>query len=131
MAVFSTTHYLPVNATDDSLKIAQQLDEFSVTALRKATRLSQEGLNLFQQNTVKSRQQARQKFQEALVIFRQHNHPQGQMLCLATIGKIYGDFGDTQRAIEYYNQALPLAETTGERGWEGNILNNLGLIYSG
>ncbi|BAZ06283.1 TPR domain protein [Calothrix sp. NIES-3974] len=130
IAVFSITHYLPATATTNSLKIAQQLDESSVIALRKATQLSQEGLNLFQQNTVKSRQQARQKFQEALVIFRQQNHQQGQMLCLATIGKIYGDFGDTQRAIEYYNQALPLAEATGERGWKGNILNNLGLIYS-
>ena len=37
--------------------------------------------------------------------------------------------GEQQKALEYYNQALPLRRAVGDRGGEATTLNNIGSIY--
>ncbi|WP_416242438.1 tetratricopeptide repeat protein, partial [Anabaena cylindrica] len=45
------------------------------------------------------------------------------------IGKVYSDLGEKQKALEYYNQALPLSRAVGDRGEEATTLNNIGSFY--
>ncbi|MEG3860510.1 tetratricopeptide repeat protein, partial [Microcoleus sp. herbarium12] len=38
--------------------------------------------------------------------------------------------GEKQKALEYYNQSLPLTRAVGDRDGEATTLNNIGIIYS-
>jgi CHAT domain-containing protein len=38
--------------------------------------------------------------------------------------------GEQQKALEYYNQSLPLSRAIGDRSREGGTLNNIGKVYS-
>jgi tetratricopeptide (TPR) repeat protein len=49
---------------------------------------------------------------------------------LNNIGLVYDSWGEHQKALEFYNQALPLLQAVGDRGGEANTLNNIGIVYS-
>jgi tetratricopeptide (TPR) repeat protein len=42
---------------------------------------------------------------------------------------VYDALGDQPRALEYYNQALPLRRAVGDRSGEATTLNNMGGVY--
>ncbi|MDZ7968277.1 MAG: CHAT domain-containing tetratricopeptide repeat protein, partial [Nostoc sp. DedSLP03] len=48
---------------------------------------------------------------------------------LNNIGAIYDDLGEKQKAISFYNQALPILRAVGNRSVEATTLNNIGLVY--
>ena len=48
---------------------------------------------------------------------------------LGNLGDSYADLGQTEKAIEHYQQALAIARETGNRGREGAWLGNLGNSY--
>jgi CHAT domain-containing protein len=48
---------------------------------------------------------------------------------LNNIGLVYDDLGEKQKALDFYNQALPLFRAVGDRGGEATTLNNIGLVY--
>ena len=50
----------------------------------------------------------------------------GEAITLLAIGDIYGDLSDYQSALQFYEQALPLTRTTGDRTGEAVSLNNIG-----
>jgi len=52
-----------------------------------------------------------------------------QMVNAGNLGNIYGETGQTEKAIEHYQQALAIARETGDRNGEGPWLGNLGNIY--
>ncbi|MBR8841074.1 MAG: CHAT domain-containing protein [Stigonema ocellatum SAG 48.90 = DSM 106950] len=54
----------------------------------------------------------------------------GEATTLNNLGLVYSDLGQKQKALEYYNQALPLLRAVGYRSLEATTLNNLGLVYS-
>ncbi len=43
---------------------------------------------------------------------------------------MYSDLGEKQKALDYFNQALPLLRAVGNRAGEATALNNIGLVYS-
>ena len=45
---------------------------------------------------------------------------------LNNIGSVYDALGDKQRALEFYDQALPLRRQVGDRAGEATTLNNIG-----
>jgi tetratricopeptide (TPR) repeat protein len=49
---------------------------------------------------------------------------------LGNLGNGYKDLGETQRAIEFYKQALVIGREIGDRRGEGNALGSLGLAYA-
>jgi CHAT domain-containing protein/Tfp pilus assembly protein PilF len=95
----------------------------------QAEQLLKEGLQLFQQGTLESLQQARIKFEQALPMWRAIGDKQGEAATILGISRISDLLGEKQKAIEYYNQALPLYQAVGDRGGEATTLNNLGLVY--
>ncbi|MEH2013227.1 CHAT domain-containing protein, partial [Nostoc sp.] len=49
---------------------------------------------------------------------------------LNNIGLVYSNLGQKQKALEFYNQALPLRRAVGDRAGIATTLNNIGLVYS-
>jgi CHAT domain-containing protein/tetratricopeptide (TPR) repeat protein len=89
-----------------------------------------EGVRLYQQQTLESLQQAIAKFQEALQLFRTNKDLAGEAKTLNNIGFAYDALGEKQKALKYYEEALPLRRATGDLNGEANTLNNIGFIYS-
>ena len=48
---------------------------------------------------------------------------------LNNIGGVYDSLGEKQKALDYYNQALPIERAVGNRSGEARTLNNIGLVY--
>ncbi|MEL6164558.1 MAG: tetratricopeptide repeat protein, partial [Cyanobacteria bacterium J06628_3] len=46
------------------------------------------------------------------------------------IASVYDDLGEKQKALQFYNQALPLLRAVGDKAGEATILNNIGIVYS-
>ncbi len=51
-------------------------------------------------------------------------------LQLYALGSLYAKTGDNQKALQYFQLALPLARKLGDRRGEGLTLYNIGLLYS-
>ena len=58
---------------------------------------------------------------QAQEFHRQHNYTEA-CRCLY--------LGEKQKALDFYNQALPISRAVGDRGGEAGTLNNIGLVYS-
>ena len=54
----------------------------------------------------------------------------GKAATLNNIGIVYSDLGEKQKALEYFNQALPILRAVGDRSGEATNLNNIGFVYS-
>jgi len=48
---------------------------------------------------------------------------------LNNIGLVYNNLGERRRALEYYEQALPIHREVGNRAVEATTLNNIGMVY--
>ena len=92
-----------------NLEIIAQQRQTQADAIRtKAEKLTQEGLQLFQERTAKSLIAARKKNEEALVLWRKLDDKKGQAFTLLGIGRISDLLGEKQKALQLYEQALPL-----------------------
>ena len=95
----------------------------------EADRLSQEGLQLFQQGTAESLRAALEKWEAARQLYRAAGDKGKEAVMLMGMGRISNDLGEKQKALDYYNQALPLSRAVGDRGGEATTLNNIGRVY--
>ncbi|CCI35530.1 CHAT domain-containing protein [Microcystis aeruginosa] len=103
---------------------------------QEADRLYQEGFELFQSGTLEGYQGALGKYQQALKLYQQLDSKLEQALVLTSLGRIYDDLGEKQKALDYYQQALPLWRavdategTQSARAGEATTLNNIGAVY--
>lgn len=70
-----------------------------------------------------------QSWQEALKIYREISHRQGEAEALNRLGEAYRILGKLPQAMEYHQQHLELARKLDDLSGEGSALGNLGLIY--
>ncbi|MFN6307081.1 MAG: DUF2225 domain-containing protein [Microcystis sp.] len=103
---------------------------------QEADRLRQEGFELFQLGTLEGYQGALGKYQQALKLYQQLDSKLEQAVVLTGLGRIYDLLGEKQKALDYYQQALPLLQAVGAaegtpiaRVWEVVTLNNIGAVY--
>ncbi len=54
----------------------------------------------------------------------------GEATTLNNLGMVYADLGDQRKALDFYEQALPLQRQVGDRGGEATTLNSLGVVYA-
>jgi tetratricopeptide (TPR) repeat protein len=52
----------------------------------------------------------------------------GEAATLTGIGVIYGELGERERALEHFEQALPLSRTVGDRDGEAMTLHNMSFL---
>jgi CHAT domain-containing protein/tetratricopeptide (TPR) repeat protein len=94
-----------------------------------AEQVYQEGVQLFQQGTAESLQEAIPKFEQAALLYRQAGDKGSEALSFLAVGYVYNDLGEKQKALEYYDRALPLYQAVEDRDGEATTLNNIGLVY--
>jgi WD40 repeat protein/CHAT domain-containing protein len=90
----------------------------------------QAAIQLNQQGTIESRQQALQKLEEALKLYRADNNAAKAAHTLLLMGNIHGNLGQFQTALDSYSEALPLSRQSGAKAEEAAILNSLGELYN-
>ena len=122
-----------VLAKDAVVKIAQS----SVKTKENAERLFEEGMTLYQEGSAESLRQAIQKWQEARLLYQAvgdsealRRNRRGEATTLNNIGLVYSALGEKQKALDYYNQALPIRRAVGDSGGEATTLSNIGVVYS-
>lgn len=98
---------------------------------QNAKTLFDEGMKLYQQQTDESLKAAIPKFEEAARLYAATDDRRMQAKSFVWVGLIYDDLGEKQKALEYYNQSLPLRRAVGDRGGEATTLSNIGGIYNG
>jgi len=118
----------PVAAAVPAGKTVQTAQSNSSDA---ADKLYKEGVQLYNQGTASAKRSAIVKLEEALKLYRQAGDKRREPLSLLGIGKVYGDLGENQKALEYYNQSLSLFRAVGDRSGEAVTLYNIGGTYSG
>ncbi|MEQ8999449.1 MAG: tetratricopeptide repeat protein [Coleofasciculus sp. B1-GNL1-01] len=95
----------------------------------EAERLYEEGLQLFRQRTAESLQQAIEKWQTALPLWREVGDQSKEAFINLALGSTHDSLGFKQKALDYYNQALPLYRKLEDRALEAVTLNNIGSVY--
>jgi tetratricopeptide (TPR) repeat protein len=110
-----------VLAKDDLLKIAQS----PAPTKENAERVFNEGMTLYQQGSAESLRQAIQKWQEARLLYRAVGDRGGEATTLNNIGRVYSALGEKQKALVFYNQALPISRAVGDPYLEVTILDNI------
>lgn len=103
----------------------------SLESKEEGERLWKEAVN--QRANAKSRRDleaALDKFKEALDIFERIAYRDGVGQISNSMGTIYSDWGQYDKAVEHYEKSLEIKKTVDDLNGVGNILNNLGNVYS-
>ncbi|MGB3642286.1 MAG: CHAT domain-containing tetratricopeptide repeat protein [Rivularia sp. (in: cyanobacteria)] len=112
------------------MEVAQQQKNTQADITRaEAKKLTDEGLQLFQQGTAESLKQALGKWEKALELWQKVGDKEGQANIMLGIGRIYDLLGYKQKALKLYNQALPLSREVKDKNGEAVTLNNIGVVY--
>lgn len=72
--------------------------------------------------------EAQQFYQQAIALYREEGHRQGEADTLTVLGTTQYELGDIGAARDYYQQVLAIFRATGDRRGESTILNNLGIV---
>jgi tetratricopeptide (TPR) repeat protein len=103
----------------ESLSIAQQPTTNQQDATcAAAERAFEEGVQLFKQGTAESVRQAIPKFEQAVVLYRQAGEKGSEALSFVGLGHVYNSLRKKQKALEFFNQALPLFRVMSTTHWE-------------
>ncbi|NEN94390.1 MAG: tetratricopeptide repeat protein [Moorea sp. SIO3I7] len=74
------------------------------------------------------KQQALEKYQQALTLQRAVGDPKGEAVTLSNIGAVHSTLGKNQQALEKYQQALTLQRAVGDRNREAVTLGNIAYL---
>jgi CHAT domain-containing protein/tetratricopeptide (TPR) repeat protein len=89
-----------------------------------------EAVQLQVQGSADSFKMAIQKYLATLPLWRTAGDRYEEALTLDSIGSVYSNLGEKQKALDYYNQALSLWRAVGDRRGEATTLNNIGSVYN-
>ena len=113
----------PVWAVVDGAAVAQ------ADAAEELDALIDEGLQLFEEGSVESLEQAIVQFEKTVRLSQVKKFKGKQAFALLILGRINNDLGEKQQALDFYEQALPLYRAVSDRSGEAAALNNMGLVY--
>ncbi|MFD1048989.1 tetratricopeptide repeat protein, partial [Kibdelosporangium lantanae] len=105
---------------------AWAIEEDGDQPLRQADVLNQMGRTLAKSQRYP---EALPIIQQALALYAQVHHKDGQADALVTIGDIKRALGDHAEAVESYRASLDLDRELGDRYWEARVLGQLGRTY--
>lgn len=112
-----------------------QLKEQQIPTAENQERMQAErkfmaAVQTYLQATKEAKELSLQEFQAALLTYQAINDPMMIGAILSIIGSIYDDMGEKTEALNYYNQALPMRKTAGDKSGEANTLTSMGLVYN-
>jgi CHAT domain-containing protein/tetratricopeptide (TPR) repeat protein len=99
------------------------------TKKAEAERLFNEGMQLFQQGTAESYQQAITKWEQALPIYQSLKDREGEATTLNNTGLVYRKLGKYPQALKSYQQALEVFKEISDLARQGTTFNNIGLVH--
>lgn len=115
-----------INYYWDSIKIS----ELTEPEKDKLAQLSETYNKLaFSQSTLGKRKEAENNLDKALKCCRKIKDKDNESLILMSMGNLYGDMGQWDKAIEYYKNSLLLSEGINNLRRNAGILKGLGLVY--
>ena len=106
----------------EELREGTPQDQIHVAALSAYA----EGKRLDAQGTAQARQNAVDKYELALTLWRDVKYLRGQAQALADLGAAFAQLGERRKGIEYSNQALVLWRELRDPQMEAGTLNSLG-----
>ena len=80
-----------------------------------ADKVYEEAEKLYEQGTAEAKRSAIVKYEEALKLYRAVGDRNGEASTLSRIGVAYKDLEEKEKALEYFNQSLPLSRRVGDR----------------
>jgi tetratricopeptide (TPR) repeat protein len=89
-----------------------------------------EGTRLYQEGSAESLRKAIGQFEKALELARSAKAQDKQASSLLSLGRLHDDLGEKPKALDYYNQALPILRAVGDRSGEATTLKNIGGVYA-
>ena len=95
----------------------------------KAERTYAEGCSLYSRWDAESLGAAAAKWQESFALWQSLDDRYGQALSLYSTAAAYSALGERQKALDYYNRALPVFRAVSDRDGEASTLNNIGGVY--
>lgn len=81
------------------------------------------------QPDAKTRQEALEKFEALIPVFRSLEDRRMEAMTLNHLGLIYNSLGQPQKALDYYAQSLTVSKALGDTQSEALVLNNIGGAY--
>ncbi|MBW4549544.1 MAG: CHAT domain-containing protein [Aphanocapsa sp. GSE-SYN-MK-11-07L] len=119
----------PLGLAPHPLGTSVALSQTTTPSDRKAEaeRLINASIKDFQQQQFST---ALEKLQAARILYQQLDDKSGEAIALLGTGAVYSALGEQQKALAYYNQALPLRKAVGDRSGEANTLSNIGVVYA-
>jgi tetratricopeptide (TPR) repeat protein len=109
---------------------AQQIPTAENQKRVQAERQFMAAVQTYLQATKEAKELSLQEFHAALLTYQAINDPMMIGAILSVIGSIYDDMGEKTEALNYYNQALPMRKTAGDKSGEANTLTSMGLVYN-
>lgn len=143
----STTYRLEVRSTDKGaapgryeIKVAEQRAATAEDkSLIAAVRMVAEGILIGRAQTAEAPQKAIEKYQQSIPLFQSAKNPAWEASALYLISYTYITLGDKQKALDFANRALPLAQLAAKQPGEeqrltglkveANTLDTMGHIY--
>ena len=95
--------------------------------IRDGVYLNQQGRDDFEKGRP---QEALEKFQQALAIFREFKARAGEANSLNNIGEYHYSLGKYDEALKFYQQALAIRQEIGDKQGEWASLDYLGELYA-
>jgi CHAT domain-containing protein/tetratricopeptide (TPR) repeat protein len=89
-----------------------------------------EGLRQHAEGTAESLRKALEKYQQALLLWREGGNREREATTLYNMGSVTDNLDDKQKALEYFGQSASLMHALGIRIEEGALLSNIGKVYS-
>lgn len=109
--------------------LSNPTSSINLTNRDRARNLTITGWQLYQQGTERSLMVAIQHLEAAQQLWQKLGDKQAEANALLGIGRVYADLGQKRKALEVYQQMLPLARSVGDERSESTALNNMGRVY--
>ncbi|MGB3532427.1 MAG: tetratricopeptide repeat protein [Microcoleaceae cyanobacterium] len=106
-----TTHPTAINTEDRKAKPTANAPQ---SPAEEAEANYKRGNELFQQGTAESLQAAIPYFEKAATLYEQIGVKVGPATASLLLGRIYSDLGEFQKALNYYDQALPISRAVAD-----------------
>ncbi len=122
--------------TREQFKLAKQLQQSECKTLSEepqqqkmriaAMNAQFKGQELYLKGTPEAKQEAIEKYKEALGLWRALQERQSETITLVSIGAIYSELDEGKSALTYLNEALLRCQSAGDRIGEAFVLTGLG-----
>jgi tetratricopeptide (TPR) repeat protein len=125
LAGMSIAIALNLNQQVSAVPVRERIQFAATASNTEADKVYTEAKKLYEQGTKEALISAIAKYEVALKLYREAGDRGKEAVILNNIGLVYDNLGEKQKALDYYNQSLPLSRAVGDRSVEASFLTTL------